>query len=156
MTDLYRELYLDKSNQLLNALIKAIDLQKQLENERKLMSKNMELILKIVGVPEINCRCANCARVFNVSKFQEDCPTCNHHHTLEELHYGIRKCYPKAFGYDYSGKIEDELKAKETSEALNAAEQSVQPTVLTHCPNDGNLLLMGFCDQCKSQYPHSG
>lgn len=33
---------------------------------------------------------------------------------------------------------------------------SVQPTVLTHCPNDGNLLLMGFCDQCKSQYPHSG
>lgn len=37
-----------------------------------------------------------------------------------------------------------------------AAEQSVQPTVLTRCPNDGNLLLMGFCDQCKSQYPHSG
>lgn len=27
--------------------------------------------------------------------------------------------------------------------------------VLTHCPNDGNLLLMGFCDQCKSQYPHA-
>jgi hypothetical protein len=32
---------------------------------------------------------------------------------------------------------------------------SVQVTVLTHCSNDGNLLLMGFCDQCKSQYPHS-
>lgn len=42
------------------------------------------------------------------------------------------------------------------SEWIDAAEQSVQPTVLTHCPNDGNLLLMGFCDQCKSQYPHSG
>jgi hypothetical protein len=39
---------------------------------------------------------------------------------------------------------------------LQAAEQSVRPTVLTHCPNDGRLLLMGFCDQCKSQYPHSG
>lgn len=37
-----------------------------------------------------------------------------------------------------------------------AAEQSVHPTVLTHCPNDGRLLLMGFCDQCKTQYPHSG
>lgn len=37
-----------------------------------------------------------------------------------------------------------------------AVEHRVQPTVLTHCPNDGNLLLMGFCDQCKSQYPHSG
>lgn len=36
------------------------------------------------------------------------------------------------------------------------AQHSVHPTVLTHCPNDGNLLLMGFCDQCKSQYPHSG
>lgn len=38
----------------------------------------------------------------------------------------------------------------------HAAQHRVQPTVLTHCPNDGNLLLMGFCDQCKSQYPHSG
>lgn len=37
-----------------------------------------------------------------------------------------------------------------------SAQHGVQPTVLTHCPNDGNLLLMGFCDQCKSQYPHSG
>ena len=42
------------------------------------------------------------------------------------------------------------------SAGIEAAEQSVQPTVLTRCPNDGNLLLMGFCDQCKSQYPHSG
>ena len=42
------------------------------------------------------------------------------------------------------------------SAGVEAAEQSVQPTVLTRCPNDGNLLLMGFCDQCKSQYPHSG
>ena len=40
--------------------------------------------------------------------------------------------------------------------ADEAVEHRVQPTVLTHCPNDGNLLLMGFCDQCKSQYPHSG
>ena len=37
-----------------------------------------------------------------------------------------------------------------------AAEHSVQPTVLTHCPEGHGLLLFGFCDICKTQYSHSG
>ena len=42
------------------------------------------------------------------------------------------------------------------SAGIEAAEQSVQPTVLTHCPEGHGLLLFGFCDICKTQYSHEG
>ena len=70
-----------------------------------------EIIITVFGKPEINCRCANCARIYNASKHKEICPTCKHEHSYEELNYGVRKCYPKAFGYEPKNKVIDELMA---------------------------------------------
>lgn len=71
-----------------------------------------KIIISISGKPEINCRCANCARVYNASKYKEICPACKHEHSFEELNYGVRKCYPKIFGYFPDNVVIDELKER--------------------------------------------